>query len=428
MIFERSSTVVDSTSVVGTDWLRKQLEAAEPDLLRSMAETVIAMLMGAEADAACGAVYGKSSDERTNSRNGYRHRALDTRLGSLDVAVPKLRSGSYFPDWLLQPRRRVEKALFSVVATCYFLGVSTRRVERLVETLGVSRLSKSQVSEMAKDLDAAVAEFRSRPLDAGPYTYVWIDALSQRVREGGRIVNVAALIATGVNADGHREILGVDVATGEDGAAWLAFCRSLVARGLSGVALVVSDAHHGLKDAIAATMPGAAWQRCRTHYAANLQTKVPKSAAGLVATLLRSIFDQPDAEHAYRQHAAVVAELRQRCPDAAEHLAAAREDILAFTAFPVEHWRQIRSNNPQERLNKEVRRRTDVVGIFPDRNSIIRLVGAVLAEQHDEWAEARRYMSVDSLAKARQHLPAGDGDEAATALPAASPEAVTTSA
>ncbi len=421
--------MVDSTSVVGTDWLRKQLEAAEPDLLRSMAETVVAMLMGAEADAACGAEYGKVSDGRVNSRNGYRHRGLDTRLGSLDVAVPKLRSGSYFPDWLLQPRRRVEKALFSVVATCYFLGVSTRRVERLVESLGVSRLSKSQVSTMAKDLDAAVAAFRNRPLDAGPYTYVWIDALSQRVREGGRIVNVAALIATGVNAEGHREILGVDVAAGEDGPSWLAFCRSLVARGLSGVALVISDAHHGLKGAIAATMSGAAWQRCRTHYTANLLARVPKSAAGLVGTLIRSIFDQPDAEHVRRQHAAVVAELKQRFPDAAEHLADAAEDVLAFTSFPVEHWRQIRSNNPQERLNKEIRRRTDVVGIFPDRASIIRLVGAVLAEQNDEWAEARRYMSVESLARARQQLATAGGDgEQAAALPATEPEKVTAGA
>jgi putative transposase len=248
---------------------------------------------------------------------------------------------------------------------------------------------------------------------------VWIDALTQRVREGGRIVNVSALIATGVNAEGRREILGLDVATGEDGASWLAFCRGMVARGLSGVQLVISDAHQGLKAAIGATMSGAAWQRCRTHYTANLLTKVPKSAAGLVGTLVRSIFDQPDAAHVRAQHALVVAELDKRFPDAAAHLAEAKEEILAFTAFPVEHWRQIRSNNPQERLNREIRRRTDVVGIFPDRPSILRLVGAVLAEQHDEWAEARRYMSVESLAKARLRVVDGDGGE-----PAALPEAV----
>jgi putative transposase len=231
-----------------------------------------------------------------------------------------------------------------------------------------------------------------------------------------------------VNAEGHREILGLEVATGEDGASWLAFCRSLVARGLAGVALVVSDAHEGLRAAVDASLPGAGWQRCRTHYTANLLTKVPKSAAGLVATLVRSIFDQPDAEHVAAQHALVVTELQRRFPAAAEHLAEAKEEILAFTAFPTEHWRQIRSSNPQERLNKEIRRRTDVVGIFPDRGSIVRLVGAVLAEQHDEWAESRRYMSVESLAKARLHLISTGGSGAADALPAAPAEAVAASA
>jgi len=270
--------VVDSTMVVGPEWLGKQLQSASPDLLREMVTAFIATLMSAEAEALCNAPYGVVSAERVNSRNGYRHRAFDTRVGTLDVAIPKLRAGSYFPDWLLEPRRRVEKALVSVVATCYFLGVSTRRVEKLVETLGISRLSKSQVSVMARSLDETVAAFRNRPLDAGPYTYVWIDALTQRVRDGGRIVNVAALVATGVNAEGRREILGLDVATGEDGASWLAFCRSLVARGLTGVQLVVSDAHEGLKAAVGAALPGAAWQRCRTHYTANLLTQ-PGSTA-----------------------------------------------------------------------------------------------------------------------------------------------------
>jgi len=383
-----------------------------------MVAAFVATLMGAEVDAICGAEYGEVSEERVNSRNGYRHRDFDTRVGTLDVAIPKLRSGSYFPDWLLTPRRRVEKALVSVVATCYLLGVSTRRVEKLVETLGVTRLSKSQVSEMAKSLDELVTAFRNRPLDGGPYIYVWVDALTQRVREGGRIVNVSALIATGVDAEGHREILGLDVATGEDGASWLAFLRGLTSRGLDGVQLVVSDAHEGLKAAIGATLGGAAWQRCRTHYTANLLTKVPKSAAGLVGTLIRSVFDQPDAAHVHAQHALVVAELERRFPAAAEHLAEAKDDILAFTAFPTEHWRQIRSNNPQERLNREIRRRTDVVGIFPDRAAILRLVGAVLAEQHDEWVEARRYMSVESLAKARLPVVGGDADTERPALPA----------
>ncbi len=402
--------MVDSTIVVGPEWLGEQLEKASPDLLREMVVTFITTLMGAEVDAVCGAGYGVRSEGRVNARNGYRHRDLDTRVGTLDVAIPKLRQGSYYPGWLLTPRRRVEQALVSVVATCYFLGVSTRRVEKLVETLGIASMSKSQVSEMAKSLDGQVAAFRNRPLDKAPYTYVWIDALTQRVREGGRIVNVSALIATGVNADGQREILGLDVATGEDGASWLAFVRSLVARGLTGVQLVVSDAHEGLKTAIGAALPGTGWQRCRTHYTANLLTKVPKNAAGLVGTLVRSIFDQPDAEHVHTQHALVVTELERRFPTAAEHLGEAREEILAFTDFPTEHWRQIRSNNPQERLNREIRRRTDVVGIFPDRASIIRLIGAVLAEQHDEWAEARRYMSIESLTKARLPVVSGDAD------------------
>jgi len=264
----RRSTVVDSSMVVGPAWLGKQLEKASPDLLREMLGAVVAMLMGAEASGLCNAEYGEVSEARVNSRNGYRHRDFDTRVGTIDVAIPKLRTGSYFPDWLLEPRRRAEKALISVVATCYFLGVSTRRVEKLAQALGITRLSKSQVSEMAKSLDEAVAAFRSRPLDAGPYVYVWIDALTQRVREGGRIVNVSALIATGVNADGHREILGLEVATGESGASWLAFLRGLVARGLTDVQLVISDAHEGLKSAIGATLSGAAWQRCRTHYTA----------------------------------------------------------------------------------------------------------------------------------------------------------------
>jgi transposase-like protein len=238
-----------------------------------------------------------------------------------------------------------------------------------------------------------------------------MDALTQKVREGGRIISVAVVIAVGVNADGHREVLGVDVITTEDGAGWLAFLRGLVARGLSGVQLVISDAHPGLVDAIGSTLVGAAWQRCRTHYLRNLLTKVPKSAQAMVATLVRTIFAQPDAASVWAQHARVVEQLEERFPDAATHLADAATDVLAFTAFPKEHWRQIWSNNPQERLNKELRRRTDVVGIFPNRDAVIRLVGAVLAEQHDEWAVARRYMSADSLTKARLRVIDGDLEE-----------------
>lgn len=243
-----------------------QLAAASPDLLREMLSSFVHTIMNAEADTLCGADYGQRSDDRVNSRNGYRHRDFDTRVGTMDVAIPKLRSGTYFPDWLLERRKRAERALTSVVATCYLLGVSTRRMEKLVESLGVTQLSKSQVSIMAADLDAQVEAFRTRPLDQGPYTFVAADALVLKVRENGRVVNVHALVATGVNADGFREILGLQVTSGEDGAGWLAFFRDLVARGLSGVELVTSDAHSGLVAAIGATLPGASWQRCRTHW------------------------------------------------------------------------------------------------------------------------------------------------------------------
>ena len=254
---------------------------------------------------------------------------------------------------------------------------------------------------MAKELDEHVEQFRTRRLaDAGPFAFVAADALVLKVREGGRVVPVHVLVATGVNADGHREILGVQVTSSEDGAGWLAFFRDLTARGLTGVKLVTSDAHRGLVSAISATLPGAAWQRCRTHYAANLMSATPKSSWGWVKALLHSIYDQPDADAVHAQFDRVVDALHEKLPTVAEHLEEARADILAFTAFPKEIWRQIWSNNPNERLNREIRRRTDVVGIFPDRASIIRLVGAVLAEQHDEWAEGRRYLGLDVLARA----------------------------
>ncbi len=389
--------VTPSMDVMG--WLRKQVAEADSDLLREMVRVFAETLMGAETAALCNAGYGERTPERTNARNGYRPRTWDTRVGTLELAIPRLRRGSYFPDWLLEPRRRAERALVAVIAECYLAGVSTRRVAGLVQTLGIATVSKSQVSELAKSLDDTVTAFRNRPLDGGPYPYVWLDALTQKCREGGRIVNVATIIATGVDADGHREILGVDVITTEDGAGWTAFLRELVARGLRGARLVVSAAHPGLRDAIAATLPGASWQRCRTHFHRNLLTRVAKSAHGLVAALVRSVFAQPDARAVHAQHGRVVAELRSRFPAAADLLHDAGPNLLAFTAFPVEHWRQIGSNNPQERLNREVRRRTDVVGIFPNRPAVIRLVGAVLAEQHDEWAVARRYMSAESLAK-----------------------------
>jgi len=387
---------------VGTlAWLRKRIEDADTDLLREMVKAVTEVLMSAEASAVCGAPYRQPSADRVNRRNGYRERRWDTRAGTIDLAIPKLRKGSYFPDWLLEPRRRAERALMQVVTECYVRGVSTRRVDGPVRTLGLEGMSKSHVSELAKELDPVVESFRSRPLDDGPYTFVWLDAMTQRCREGGRVVNVVTAVAVAVNSDGHREILGLDVFTSEDGAGWTAFLRGLVARGLSGVKLVTSDAHTGLKAAIASELPGCSWQRCRTHFMRNLLTKVPKSAAGLVATLVRSIFAQPTSKEVWAQHERVVDELERRFPAAAEFLREATEDILAFTTFPESVWRQIWSNNPQERLNREIRRRSDVVGIFPNREAIIRLIGAVLGEYNDEWTVTRRYMSVGALEKAQ---------------------------
>jgi putative transposase len=391
--------VVETTMELSS-WLRKQLEQASPDLLRAMVQEFAEALMGAEADALCGAPYGERSPELVNRRNGYRGRDWDTRVGSIELAVPKLREGSYFPDWLLQPRRRAEQAIVSVIADAYLAGVSTRRVEKLVQQLGVERMSRSQVSRLAKSLDRIVEDFRTRPLDGAPHPYLVLDALEVKCREGGRTVNVCVVHAVAVNRDGFREPLGLDVVTSEDGTAWLAFLRNLIARGLAGVRLVSSDAHPGLVDAIAATLPGAAWQRCRTHFLRNLLTRVPKSAQSFVATMVRSIFAQPDAASVREQHGRIVAQLEGRFPEAAALLDEAGHEILAFTSFPKEHWRQLWSNNSLERLNREIRRRTDVVGIFPDRTSIIRLVGALLAEQHDEWAVARRYMSAESIAKA----------------------------
>jgi putative transposase len=380
--------------------LRKYVEQ-DGDLLKGMVKAFADALMGAEADSLCGASYGERTDERVNCRNGYRQRDWDTRAGTVELDIPRLREGSYFPGWLLEPRKRGERALAQVVVECYVRGVSTRRVDGLVKSMGLHGMSKSQVSALAKDLDGVVGEFRNRPLDQGPYTYVWVDALALKSREGGRIVNVAVVVATGVNAEGKREILGMDVFTTEDGAAWTAFLRGLAARGLGDVRLFISDAHQGLKNALASVFPGASWQRCRTHLMRNLLARVPKSSQNVVATLVRSIFAQGDKQSVEEQFDRVLTQLTTSFPRAAELLEEARADLLAFASCPKEHWKQIWSNNPQERLNKEIRRRTDVVGIFPNREAITRLVGAVLAEQHDEWAVARRYMSPEQLTRAR---------------------------
>jgi putative transposase len=385
------------TTIDASAWLSKYLEENDPDLLRAMVKTFAEALMSAEASMQCSAAYGERTEERINSRNGYRLRPWDTRAGTIeDLAVPKLRRGVYSPEFLLTPRRRAEQALVAVVCQAYVAGVSTRRVDDLVKALGIEGISKSEVSRLAAELDAVVAQFRERPLDNGPYRYLWIDALTQKVREGGRVVNVSAVIATAVNGEGRREVVGFDIVTTEDTAAWTAFLRSLVARGLCGVELVISDAHGGIKNAIETVLSGSSWQRCRTHFMANFASRVPKASWPMVATLVRSVFEQPDRDTVWARLGDVVSKLTET-GFVDEFLLDATDDILAFSAFPVEHWPKIRSNNPQERLNKEIRRRTDVVGIFPNRQAVIRLVGAILAEQSDEWALGHRYIGPESL-------------------------------
>lgn len=383
----------DSMDLLGL--LRKGVEEADVDFLREALRVMVEAIMDADVSSQIGAQYAERSSSRLTHRNGYRPRPWDTRVGSMELRIPKLREGSYFPS-LLEPRRRSERALLAVVQQAYVEGVSTRRVDDLVKALGCEGISKSQVSRICQELDTVVESFLSRPLDGGPYPYLWLDALTQKVREAGRIVNVSLVVATGVNGEGKREVLGLDVGTSEDGTFWLSFLRSLVARGLMGVQLVVSDAHQGLKESLSTVFTGASWQRCRTHFMTNLLSRVPKRAQPAVATMVRTIYQQLSAPEVHAQHERVVAQITERFPSAAELLEGAREEILAFTSFPRSHWKQIWSNNPLERLNREVRRRTDVVGIFPNRPAIMRLVGAVLAEQHDEWAVSRRYLNMSA--------------------------------
>ena len=409
---EKEETVVKERMDL-LELLHKGGMDGDVDFLREALRVLVEGIMDAEVSSRIGAEYGERSPERVTQRNGYRSRAWDTRVGTMELHIPKLREGSYFPS-LLEPRRRSERALLAVIQQAYVEGVSTRRVDDLVKALGCEGISKSQVSRICQELDVVVDGFLGRPLDGGPYPYLWLDALTQKVREDGRIVNVSVVVATAVNGEGKREIIGMDVGTSEDGAFWLAFLRSLSARGLSGVELVVSDAHQGLRGAIAAVFGGASWQRCRTHFMTNLLTRVPRRAQPWVATMVRTIYQQPSPDEVHAQLDRVTSQLHDRFPEVASLLDEAGPDVLAFSSFPLAHWKKLWSNNPQERLNKEIRRRTDVVGIFPNRPAVRRLVGAVLAEQHDEWVVGRRYLT-PAILTFNEALPEADLAEATAA-------------
>jgi len=382
--------------------LRKARMDGDADFLKEGVRVLSQALMELEVEQHVGAGRHERAEGRTGHRNGYRKRTWDTRAGSVELEVPRVRDGSYFPS-LLEPRRRTERALAAVVQEAYVHGVSTRKVDELARALGMAGISKSQVSRLCEELDREVERFRDRELE-GPYPYVWLDATYVKARQDGRVVSVAVVIAVGVNgATGEREVLGLDVGPSEDGAFWLSFLRGLASRGLRGVRLVVSDAHRGLKGAIEAVLQGASWQRCRVHFMRNALSLVPKVAQQMVGATVRTVFAQPDAASAHEQWRRVAEGFGERFPRLAELMDEAEEDVLAYAGFPTEHWRQVWSNNPLERLNKEVKRRTNVVGIFPNDAAVIRLVGAVLSEQHDEWQVAqRRYFSAGSLAKLRR--------------------------
>ena len=408
--------MADTVSMALEELLRKAQLEQEVDVLREGVRVLSEALMELEVTQHVGAARHERTPERTGQRNGYRERQWDTRVGTIGIKVPRVRDGSYFPS-LLEPRRRAERALVAVVQEAYVQGVSTRRVDELVQALGLQGISKSQVSVLCADLDAEVERFRARPL-VDAYPYVWLDATFVKGRQHGRVVSLAVVIAIGLNATtGLREVLGIEVGPSEDGAFWLAFLRSLVARGLTGVQLVVSDAHEGLKTAIGAVLHGASWHRCRVHFVRNALALVPKAAAAMVAATIRTVFAQPDAASAREQWRRVADGFRSRYPKLADRLDAAEADVLAYLAFPPEHWRQIWSYNPLERLNREVKRRTDVVGIFPTEAAIVRLVGAVLVEQHEEWQVSRRYFSAESLAKLT--LPGSHRQEVAEVPPPA---------
>jgi len=375
--------------------LRKAGMNGDVDFLRDGLRMLEEAFMDLEIKSKTGAELYERSGDRQSYRNGYRERVWDTRAGTVPLRIPRIRMGSYLPS-LLEPRRRAERALLAVVQEACVLGVSTRKMEKLVQALGMEGISKSEVSRICGELDEEVNKWRQRPLE-GEYPYLWLDATYVKVREGGVVMSQAIVIAYGVRATGEREVLGIDVGLGEDGAFWTEFLRGLISRGLCGVRLVISDAHLGLREAIATALGGAAWQRCRVHFMRNALARVPRAAQNDVAATIRSIFAQPDQESAHRQLRFVADQLRPRHYRVAELLEEAEEDLLAHMSFPREHWRKLHSTNPLERVNKEIKRRTNVVGIFPNRNAVIRLVGALLMEQQDEWISGRRYFSEESI-------------------------------
>lgn len=385
------------------EYLHKLGLEEDQDFLRESVRVMSQMLMELEVEHQTGAARHERTPERKAWRNGYRDRDWETRVGDVALRIPKLRQGSYFPS-LLEPRRRAEQALLAVVQQAYVEGVSTRKVDELLQALGVNGFDKSAVSRTCRALDEVVQAFRNRPL-VGRFPYVWLDALYLKVRQNQHIVSQALVIAIAVTDVGERSLLGFALGASETEAFWQEFLRSLVGRGLQGVQLVISDAHEGLKAAIAQVLSGASWQRCRVHFMRNLLSHVPRGDQSIVAAALRTIFAQPNRQAAARQLQAVYEAMQSRWPQAAQLLLQAEHEILAYMTFPSEHWTRIYSTNVLERLNKEVRRRTDVVGVFPDEASVIRLVGAVLLEQDDEWQIAKRYFSLESMQRLYQPEP-----------------------
>jgi putative transposase len=380
-------------------------KAGEGDFLRAVAEAVLQLLMEADVEGLIGAGRHERSPERLNWRNGYRERALDTRLGTLQLRVPKLRQGSYFPPFL-EPRKTSERALVAAIQEAWIGGVSTRRVDELVQAMGLAGISKSTVSKLCKEIDERVSGFLDRPLE-GEWPYLWLDATYLKVREGGRIVSVAAIIAVAVDAEGRREIVGLGLGPSEAETFWSGFLKGLVRRGLKGVKLVISDAHDGLKHAIAKVL-GATWQRCRVHWLRNALAHVPKGQQTMVAAALRQAFLQPDQDAARQAWRQLADQLRPRWPKLAGLMDASEHDVLAYLAFPAQHRAKLHSTNPLERLNKEVKRRADVVGIFPNEASILRLLGAVLLEANDEWQTGHRYMQLEGMAELLSPDPAAE--------------------